>query len=118
MPLRSAILLGATIAQVGEFSFLLAEQALSLGLLDTRGYNLVLGTAVLSIVLTPGSLGAAVRLIERLEHARSSASAAGRGQRRLHAGRAGRGDGTDGHPGRTSTGPRSSCSGAAGSAGS
>ena len=68
LPLRSAILLGATIAQVGEFSFLLAQQALSLGLLDARAYNLVLGTAVLSIVLTPGLIGAAVRLVERLEH--------------------------------------------------
>jgi CPA2 family monovalent cation:H+ antiporter-2 len=68
MPLRSAILLGATIAQVGEFSFLLAEQALSLDLLDQRGYNLVLGTAVISIVLTPILLKAAVRVIERIEH--------------------------------------------------
>ena len=69
LPLRSALLLGATIAQVGEFSFLLAEQALSLDLLDTRGYNLVLGTAVASIVLTPVLVSGAVRLIERLEHA-------------------------------------------------
>jgi monovalent cation:H+ antiporter-2, CPA2 family len=60
LPLRSALLLGATIAQVGEFSFLLAEQALSLGLLDT---------AVASIVLTPVLVSGAVRLIERLEHA-------------------------------------------------
>ena len=70
LPLRSALLLGAVIAQVGEFSFLLAERALSLGLLDARGYNLVLGTAVASIVLTPVLRGAAVRLVERLEHAR------------------------------------------------
>jgi monovalent cation:H+ antiporter-2, CPA2 family len=68
MPLRSALLLGATIAQVGEFSFLLAERALSLELLDQRGYNLVLGTAVVSIVLTPPLLRGAVRLVERLEH--------------------------------------------------
>jgi CPA2 family monovalent cation:H+ antiporter-2 len=68
LPLRSAILLGATIAQVGEFSFLLAEQGLSLGLLDARAYNLVLGTAVLSIVLTPALLAAGVRIVERLEH--------------------------------------------------
>ena len=73
LPLRSALLLGATIAQVGEFSFLLAEQALHLDLLDTRGYNLVLGTAVASIVLTPVLVGGAVRLIERLEHARLAA---------------------------------------------
>ena len=70
MPLRSALLLGAVVAQVGEFSFLLAEQALHLGLLDARGYNLVLGTAVVSIVLTPILVAGAVRLIERLEHGR------------------------------------------------
>ena len=70
MPLRSAILLGATIGQVGEFSFLLAERALALHLLDQRGYNLVLGTAVISIVLTPLIVRGAVRAVERLEHRR------------------------------------------------
>lgn len=68
LPLRSAILLGAAIGQVGEFSFLLTEQALALGLLDQRAYNLVLGTAVMSIVLTPLLLRGAVRVVERLEH--------------------------------------------------
>ncbi len=68
LPLRSAILLGALIAQAGEFSFLLAAQALHLDLIDTRAYNLVLGTAVLSIVLTPALVRGAVALVERLEH--------------------------------------------------
>jgi CPA2 family monovalent cation:H+ antiporter-2 len=67
MPLRSALLLGATIAQVGEFSFLLAEQAFGLGLLDVRGYNLVLATAVVTIVLTPPLVAGATRLSARLE---------------------------------------------------
>jgi CPA2 family monovalent cation:H+ antiporter-2 len=53
LPVRSAILLGVAIAQVGEFSFLLAESALELGIVDARAYNLVLGSAVLSIVLGP-----------------------------------------------------------------
>ena len=69
MPMRSAILLGATIGQVGEFSFLLAEGGLRLGILDARGYNLVLGVAVVSIVLSPMLVQAAVRLVLRLEHA-------------------------------------------------
>lgn len=67
LPRRSAILLGATIGQVGEFSFLLAERALSLGLIDVRSYNLVLATAVASIVLTPGLVRAADRLVVALE---------------------------------------------------
>jgi CPA2 family monovalent cation:H+ antiporter-2 len=68
LPLRNAILLGATIAQVGEFSFLLAEQAFALGLLDVRGYNLVLATAVVSIIATPPLVAAAGGLVDRLEH--------------------------------------------------
>ena len=40
-------------AQVGEFSFILADDALDLDLLYGRIYNLVLGTAVVSILLSP-----------------------------------------------------------------
>ena len=68
LPLRSALLLGATIAQVGEFSFLLAEQALQLDLIDPRAYNLILATAVVSIVLTPPLVRGASALAVRLEH--------------------------------------------------
>jgi CPA2 family monovalent cation:H+ antiporter-2 len=67
LPTRSAVVLGATVAQVGEFSFLLAEQALSVDLIDARGYNLVLGTAVLSIILTPAIVRAGVGLAARVE---------------------------------------------------
>lgn len=67
LPLRSALILGATIAQVGEFSFLLAEGGLDVGILDPRGYNLVLGTAVLSIVASPYVLRAGEWLATTLE---------------------------------------------------
>jgi CPA2 family monovalent cation:H+ antiporter-2 len=53
LPLRSAVLLGAIIAQVGEFSLVLAADALDLGLIGLPVYNLLLGTAVVSIVLGP-----------------------------------------------------------------
>ena len=62
LPGRSAVLLGATMAQVGEFSFILAEDGLDLGLISERAYNLVLGTAVASILV--GSL--ATRLADSL----------------------------------------------------
>ena len=68
LPLRSALLVGATIAQVGEFSFLLAEQALHVELIDARGYNLILATAILSIVLTPSLVRGAASLAVRIEH--------------------------------------------------
>jgi CPA2 family monovalent cation:H+ antiporter-2 len=53
LPTRSAVMLGALMAQVGEFSFILADNALDLDLLDGRTYNLILGTAVVSILLSP-----------------------------------------------------------------
>ncbi len=68
LPVRSAILLGATVAQVGEFSFLLAESALGLEIIDARGYNLVLGVAVLSIVGTPALTALGTSLALWLEH--------------------------------------------------
>jgi monovalent cation:H+ antiporter-2, CPA2 family len=67
LPRRSAIQLGATIGQAGEFSFLLVERALSLGLISERAYNLVLATAVVSIILTPAMTQAAGRLVAILE---------------------------------------------------
>ena len=67
LPVRSALLLGGGLAQVGEFSFILAEDALDLGILDARAYNLILGTAVVSILLTSGAREVAMRLAMRYE---------------------------------------------------
>lgn len=67
LPARSAVMLGALLAQVGEFSFILADNALDLRLLDSRTYNLVLGTAVVTILLSPFVARGADALISRLE---------------------------------------------------
>ena len=62
MPLRSALLLGGAMAQVGEFSFIVASDAFALEVIDVEVYNLILGTAVVSILLTP----LATQISERL----------------------------------------------------
>ena len=67
LPTRSAILLGATLAQVGEFSFILAERALGLGILAQSAYDVLLGTAVISIVATPFAVRGADRVVARIE---------------------------------------------------
>ncbi len=67
LPVRSALLLGATLGQVGEFSFILAEEAVDLGILERAAYDLILGTAVVSIITTPFMVRGADRLIARLE---------------------------------------------------
>ncbi len=70
LPARSAILLGAILAQVGEFSFILAEEALGLGILAKQAYDVLLGTAVVSIILTPFAVRGADRLVGVLERRR------------------------------------------------
>ncbi|MEK6719358.1 MAG: cation:proton antiporter family protein [Chloroflexota bacterium] len=67
LPVRSALLLGAGMSQVGEFSFILAENGLDLGILSAQAYNLILGTAVVSILVSPLAQGAATHLATRLE---------------------------------------------------
>jgi CPA2 family monovalent cation:H+ antiporter-2 len=67
LPIRSAVLLGALIAQVGEFSFILAGDALELGLLSAGTYNIILGTAIVTILISPFALRAGDRLIARRE---------------------------------------------------
>jgi CPA2 family monovalent cation:H+ antiporter-2 len=75
LPRRSALLLGAVMAQVGEFSFILAEDALELGVIGERAYNLVLGTAVVSILVSPLAQRLVDRLVGRVEASSDAALA-------------------------------------------
>lgn len=48
-PLNTALTVGASLAQIGEFSFILAGLGVSLGLLSASGRNLILAGAIISI---------------------------------------------------------------------
>lgn len=50
-PLGTALTVGASLAQIGEFSFILASLGMSLGLLTQEGQNLILAGALLSIAM-------------------------------------------------------------------
>jgi CPA2 family monovalent cation:H+ antiporter-2 len=52
-PWRTALTVGASLAQIGEFSFILMGLGLSLGLLDAEAMSLVVAGAVVSIALNP-----------------------------------------------------------------
>ena len=52
-PTATALTISASLAQIGEFSFILAGLGVSLGLLPERGRDLILGGAILSILLNP-----------------------------------------------------------------
>lgn len=52
-PLRTALTISASLAQIGEFSFILAELGVGLKLLPEQARDLVLAGAILSILLNP-----------------------------------------------------------------
>jgi CPA2 family monovalent cation:H+ antiporter-2 len=52
-PLNTAITVSASLAQIGEFSFILAALGMSLGLLPEMGQNLILAGAIVSIAVNP-----------------------------------------------------------------
>ncbi|MDB5104896.1 MAG: sodium:proton antiporter [Fibrobacteres bacterium] len=52
-PLNTALTVSASLAQIGEFSFILAGLGMSLGLLSQDGYSLILAGSLLSIALNP-----------------------------------------------------------------
>jgi CPA2 family monovalent cation:H+ antiporter-2 len=52
-PLNTAITVSASLAQIGEFSFILAALGISLGLLPEMGQNLILAGAIISIAVNP-----------------------------------------------------------------
>ncbi|MCH7344833.1 Kef family K(+) transporter [Pelomonas sp. CA6] len=63
-PLNTALTVSASLAQIGEFSFILAGLGLSLGLLPQEGMSLMLAGALISIALNP-LLFAAVQPLRR-----------------------------------------------------
>lgn len=52
-PARTALTVSASLAQIGEFSFILAGLGTALGLLSPEGQSLILAGALLSITLNP-----------------------------------------------------------------
>ena len=66
-PAGTALTISASLAQIGEFSFILAELGVKLDLLPTAGRDLILAGAILSIVLNPLIFAAADWLSQRLE---------------------------------------------------
>jgi CPA2 family monovalent cation:H+ antiporter-2 len=50
-PARTTLVLAAGLSQIGEFSFILGQESMELGLLDSSQYSLILAGAILSIVV-------------------------------------------------------------------
>lgn len=63
-PLRTTILVGLTLCQVGEFSFVLSKAGLARGLLSNYNYQMFLDVSVISMALTPFMIAMAPRLAD------------------------------------------------------
>jgi CPA2 family monovalent cation:H+ antiporter-2 len=71
-PGRTAILAGVTLAQAGEFSFLLARLGVDLGVVGDEMFSLMLAGAAVSIVLTPSMTKHAPGVLREIDRRRSS----------------------------------------------
>ncbi len=66
LSLRSSLLAGLALAQVGEFSFILSRVGLSYDMIDSELYQLFIAVSVLSMAATPFIITLSPRLAERL----------------------------------------------------
>jgi CPA2 family monovalent cation:H+ antiporter-2 len=62
-PARTGLIVGAGLSQIGEFSFIVGQTGMALGLLDATQYSLILAGAIVSITVNPFMF----RLIEPTE---------------------------------------------------
>ena len=67
VPPRSALMVGIALAQVGEFSFLLAQQGQESGFLQRDPYQIFLAVSVLSMIATPFLMQWSPNLARRAE---------------------------------------------------
>ncbi len=70
-PLNTALTVGASLAQIGEFSFILAGMGVGLGLLSMEGQSLILAGALISIALN-SLLFTAIKPVQNMLLQRSS----------------------------------------------
>jgi len=75
-PTSTALTISASLAQIGEFSFILVSLGVSLALLPDRGRDLVLAGAIISIMLNPLFFALLDRLLAAKEEAATPAKPA------------------------------------------
>lgn len=52
-PVGNSLIIAAGLAQIGEFSFILSDLGIQLGVLPERARNLILGTSIITILANP-----------------------------------------------------------------
>ena len=76
LPLRTGLMIAVALAQVGEFSFVLAGMGVQLDLMSADTYSLILASALISIAINPILFRAGEAIAQRVEaRAQSTADA-------------------------------------------
>lgn len=75
-PMATALMISASLAQIGEFSFILAELGVALNLLPKAGRDLILAGAIFSIMLNPLVFAVVDWLTARLDKPQASSPTA------------------------------------------
>ncbi|HET7375023.1 MAG TPA: cation:proton antiporter [Gemmatimonadaceae bacterium] len=76
-PKRTAILVGAGLGQIGEFSFILAATGISLGLISREAQALIVAASLIAITANAPLLSVITRLATRLQSRREREAAGG-----------------------------------------
>ena len=66
-PIRIGVLVGVTLSQIGEFSFVLSKEGINLGLLSGDDYQVFLASAIITMVFTPFMIQGGTRFSEYFE---------------------------------------------------
>ena len=70
-PLRTSVLVGLGLSQVGEFSFILSGSGQEFGLLSDNAYQLFLAVSVMTMAATPFIISSAPRIADRVSGIKS-----------------------------------------------
>jgi CPA2 family monovalent cation:H+ antiporter-2 len=76
-PWNRAVPIGAAFSQVGEFSFILGNVALGLGLINNAGWNALVASSIISIALNPYVYSWARRMVASRQKAKDAAPITG-----------------------------------------
>jgi len=74
-PWKTAIVAGVGLAQIGEFSFVLASEGQNMGIVSRQVYLLILGTTAVTLVVTPFLLSAIPQLFDWVQEQRGESPA-------------------------------------------
>jgi CPA2 family monovalent cation:H+ antiporter-2 len=66
-PFRTALITAVALAQVGEFSFVLAKEGMTIGIIQSGEYNIFLFVAIVTMMLAPFMIERSLKAADRID---------------------------------------------------